>query len=236
MTLRFYLLPLAIILFYPAVSGQEEKQQVEEINFGILAGVNLQNFRGDDFWGERLDNKVILGYQAGLIFDIRINSNFYLRPGFLYSVKGSKKEITEIIAESGEVRVITSIRLSYLEVPVNLLYRPQIDEGHILIGLGPYAAFGTTGKVKTKGGDYSNVLPVTFKKKVTVDDPSDYAYYRGMDAGANFLVGYELSNGILCQINMQLGFLKLNPRYDLLSNDKTSYKNIGFSLAVGYSF
>jgi hypothetical protein len=66
-------------------------------------------------------------------------------------------------------------------------------------------------------------------------ESTTYAYYRGPDAGANVLVGYEFYNQIFLQLNGQLGFLKINPDYGLL-NDKASKKNMGFGLSVGYRF
>jgi hypothetical protein len=67
------------------------------------------------------------------------------------------------------------------------------------------------------------------------EEPTTYVYYRGLDAGANIFFGYEFYNGILLQLNGQMGLLKVNSDYGL-PNDKTSKKNMGFGLSVGYRF
>ncbi len=236
MTRKLYILALISFIFLPAIKGQEIKGKTTNVNFNIVAGISLQNLNGTDFWGERLDNRVIAGYSAGVMSDILIYRNFHFLSGLLYSVKGARREIVEVVKKSDENKVTTTIRLSYIEIPVNILYRPKLGDGHILMGFGPYAAYGIRGRVKTKGSGYSNVIPVRFKNTVTIDDPSVYAYYKALDAGANFFLGYELYYGIFCHLNAHLGMLDVNPGYEQLSNDKTSYKNRGFGLMVGYRF
>ena len=61
------------------------------------------------------------------------------------------------------------------------------------------------------------------------------SYYRGLDAGAGALIGYEMYNGLFAHLNGQLGLMKLNPDYSL-PNDQTSKKNLGFSLSAGFRF
>lgn len=236
MTRKICKLILISVIFFQAVAGQEKEYKPQTVNLNIIAGISLQNLKGTDFWGEKLENKVLLGYNAGFMTDILIYRNLHFLPGLLYSAKGARKELVEMVKKSDEGKVITSIRLSYLEIPVNFLYRPKLGEGHILLGFGPYAAYGIGGKVKTKGSGYSNGIPVSFKNTVTIDDPSDYAYYRALDVGMNLSFGYELYNGIFCHLNLQMGLLEVNPRYEQLSNDKTSYKNRGFGLMFGYRF
>jgi hypothetical protein len=57
-----------------------------------------------------------------------------------------------------------------------------------------------------------------------------------MDAGANFLFGYEFANKVSFQLNAQLGLLKINPEYEGTTNDQTSAKNTGFGFSIGYKF
>lgn len=225
-----------LLLLAPPAFCQSARNANTGISFGILGGIGLQNLNGTDFWGEKLDNKLILGYHGGANVTIPIAPDFFLQPGLLFSVKGAKKEIIELPSKGEENKVTTKISLSYIEVPVYLLYRPQLGNGHILLGIGPYAAYGIAGNVKTTGGSLTNETKVRFKDKVALEDPSTYAYYRALDAGLNISAGYELYNGIFLQLNTQLGFLKVNPEYELLSNDKTTFKNTGFGISAGYRF
>lgn len=236
MKTKIFGLAFILILIGSQTFAQKRKSADSGITFGVLAGMNLQNFNGTDFWGEKLDNKIALGYHLGLNAMIPIAPDFFFQPGLLFSAKGARKKIIELPIKADDNSVMTNIRLSYLEVPLNLLFRPQLGDGHILLGFGPYMAYGITGKVKTKGGSLTNEMKVKFKNSVMLNDPSTYAYYRTLDAGANIFAGYELYSGIFIQLNVQLGLLKVNPSYELLSNDKTSYKNTGFGLSAGYRF
>ncbi len=67
-------------------------------------------------------------------------------------------------------------------------------------------------------------------------DPDNVVYLRPLDAGANFLVGYEFGNRISFQLNAQLGLTKINSEYEGASNDKTSAKNTGFGFSLGFRF
>jgi hypothetical protein len=57
-----------------------------------------------------------------------------------------------------------------------------------------------------------------------------------LDAGANLLAGYEFSNRISFQLNAQLGLAKINSKYENSPNAKTSAKNTGFGVSLGYRF
>jgi hypothetical protein len=54
------------------------------------------------------------------------------------------------------------------------------------------------------------------------------------DAGGNFLVGYELSNHLSAQLNAGLGLININNRGQ--GDTKSSLKNTGFGLSLGYRF
>ena len=69
-----------------------------------------------------------------------------------------------------------------------------------------------------------------------ITDPDNVVYLRPLDAGANFLVGYEFGNRVSFQLNTQLGLTKINPEYEGASNDKTSAKNTGFGFSLGFRF
>jgi hypothetical protein len=45
-----------------------------------------------------------------------------------------------------------------------------------------------------------------------------------------------LEGGIFLQLDTQLGMLKINPEDKRISSDKSSVKNTGFGLSIGYRF
>ena len=228
---------ILLILIVPQLFAQSRPKGDSKIGFGLIGGVNLQILNGKDFWGEQLKNKLVFGFHGGLNASIPFAPDLYFQPGLLYTVKGAQKKIFESPIKGDEVAITTTINLNYIELPLNLLYRPQLGDGHIILGFGPYAAYGISGKVKTRGGNLTSNLDVKFKNIVKESDSGDdFAYYRPFDAGANILAGYEFYYGVFLQLNAQVGLLKVNPEYELLTNDKTSYRNNGFGLSAGYRF
>jgi len=123
-------------------------------------------------------------------------------------------------------------------MPLNLLYRPQLGKGYILLGFGPYIAYGLGGSEKSEIlGLASYNRSVKYKNRVTnFTELLGNAYYRPFDAGANIFFGYELSLGVFIQLNAQLGLLKINPEYAWETDNKASYKNTGYGISIGYRF
>jgi hypothetical protein len=200
-------------------------------SFGFRAGVNFQNINGKDEDGNKLKNDILTGFNIGINAEFSVAPDFYLQPGVLFTTKGAKNE--EVIL--GQT-VHTRIKLSYVEVPINLLYKPMLGNGRLLLGFGPYVAFGVGGKVKYEGSGFDETQDVKFQSKVKNTDPDNVSYVKRMDAGANILAGYEFSNRVSVQLNTQLGLVKINPEYEGASNDKSSAKNTGFGFSLGYRF
>ena len=193
-------------------------------SFGIRAGVNFQNITGDDALGNKMENKLKTGFLAGVNAEIPVGIDFYIQPGVVYAIKGAKADGSD-----------DKVNLSYIEVPVNFLYKPAVGTGHLLLGFGPYIAFGIGGKLKPdNGGD----VDIEFKNSITqAEAATGYgSYFKRIDAGGNLLFGYEMSNKLSLQLNAQLGLVKINPKIDGLSSDETSWKNTGFGVSVGYRF
>jgi len=195
-------------------------------SLGILGGVNFQNLNGKDFNGDKLENKLILGFHVGANIMIPIAPEFYFQPGVLFSTKGAKHE---------DNAVTTTVNLSYIEMPLNLVYRGQLGNGYIFLGLGPYLGYAIMGKVKTENG-VDDKRDIEFQNVVKLTDPLTVPYYKALDVGANIFFGYELPAGIFAQMNAQLGLVKINPEYEILDDDKSSIKNTGFGFSLGYRF
>jgi len=206
----------------------QAQQKTGRTSFGLRAGVNFQNINGKDEDGNKLEYDMLTGFNAGINVEIPVAPQFYFQSGLLFSVKGAKSEEV-ILGETYTGR----IKISYLEMPLNFLYKPLLGTGHLLLGFGPYVALGIGGTVKNEGGGTSETTDIKFKGTVKITDPNDVVYLRPLDAGANLLAGYEFSNRFSFQLNAQLGLTKINPEYEGATNDKTSAKNTGFGFSVG---
>ena len=216
---------MILILSVTMVIAQNTEKT--KTSFAILGGVNLQNHNGKDISGDKLENDLQLGFHAGFNIQIPVAPAFFFQPGLLFSTKGAK---------STNGLVTSSTKLSYIELPLNLVYKGKLGNGYIMIGFGPYVAYGIAGNVTYGGGDATLDSKVEFQNVVELTDPLLTPYYKGLDAGGNIFAGYETAGGLFFQLNTQFGMVKINPENKWISDDKSSIKNTGFGLSAGYRF
>jgi hypothetical protein len=194
-----------------------------KISFAVLGGVNFQNLNGKDVDGDKLENGLLTAFHAGVNVQIPIAPEFFFQPGLLFAGKGAKN-----FAGSPADKH----KISYIELPLNVVYKPLLGKGHLLLGAGPYVAYAIGGK----GTLGNNDVDMKFQSTIEATDPDGVLYYKAFDAGANIFAGYELEGGIFVQLDTQLGMLKINPEDKRISSDKSSIKNTGFGLSIGYRF
>ncbi len=209
------LVTIAAILLTGIVYAQNKT------TFGVRAGVNFQNLTGKDAEDNDLDNKLKTGFNAGVNAEIPVGIDFYLQPGVLFSTKGAKYENSD-----------DKINLSYIEVPVNFIYKPELGTGRLILGFGPYAAFAVNGKYKPENG---NDIDIKFENEISAQQLLTGLYLKRFDAGANILFGYEWANRFSAQLNAGLGLVNIVPKVEGTNTDATT-KNTGFGVSLGYRF
>lgn len=198
----------------------QAKKAEPGVTFGIRAGVGFQNINGHNYTNNKLDYDPLFKFNAGVNAEIPIGSDWFIQPGVLYAGKGAK-------STKGDYKV----NLGYIEVPVYALYKPDLGDGHLLLGVGPYLGFGVGGDVKGKS--------VTFTKSISAPEfaANNGAYFKRTDFGGNLLIGYEFSSNLSFQLNAQLGLTNIGS--EVTSGDSKlteSIKNTGFGLSAGYRF
>jgi hypothetical protein len=203
---------LSLILTLLISSAMAQTGEIGKTSFAILGGVNLQNLNGKDMNGDKLENDLTLGFHAGINAQIPVAPEFYFQPGLLFTTKGAKISTD-------------NYTLSYVELPLNFVYKALVGKGYFMLGFGPYIAYGIGGK------------NIEFKKVVESGDSNSVKYFKPFDAGANLFFGYELPSGIFAQLNTQLGLLDIHPEDNRVSvDDKSSVRNTGYGISIGYRF
>jgi hypothetical protein len=196
-----------------------------QTTFGLRAGVNFQNINGEDANGKDLDFKLKPGFNIGVNAEIPVAAGFYLQPGVLFTTKGAKDKDDDDIKTS----------LSYIEIPINFVFKPMLGTGKLILGMGPYVAFAVGGKASDANG---NDKDIEFENEISLTQyGTGTPYARRLDVGGNLLAGYEFSNKFSFQLNAQLGMAKIHseitgPGID----DDTKAKNTGFGVSLGYRF
>lgn len=225
------MISILMILILSASYAMAQSSDNAKMSFGVQGGINFQNLNGKDANGDALKNDMILGYHAGVNAMIPIVPEFFFQPGLMYSTAGAKNSTTVL-----GTTYTTTTKLSYIQVPLNFVYKGALGGGFVMVGFGPYLGYGIGGKVLTEGGNVSLDRKIKFKSTVESSDDQTVPYFKALDAGAGVFAGYQMGSGIFMQLDTQFGLLKINPKDNTNSNDKASVKNTGFGLSLGYRF
>ena len=190
----------------------------QKTRFGITAGASLANtmVKADNI-SVSADNKV--GFTAGGLADIPISENFLFQPAVNYVMKGAQVKMPEYDYKS-------SLTLHYVEMPLNVLFKPDMQKVNFFIGAGPSIAVALSGEER----ETDNGNTTTYKYKIG-SNPDEHDFKR-MDFGANFITGIETKSGFLIAINYNLGLSNIAPG----SSDDGTIKNRYFGFKVGYMF
>jgi len=223
-----FILAVVGTLFTLTVNAQNANK-IEKGSFGFQGGVNFQSINGKNVIGEKLNSDIFTGYHAGIKADLKIAPGLYFQTGLLYTLKGGKNYLM-----SSYPTTTISAKIGYLELPMKFVVRPVLGNGHLLLGLGSYVAYGIGGNVKFSFEGIEIKKDIVFQNDVASSDASNEVYLRRMDAGFNLLAGYEFANGIFLQLNTQLGLAKINPKFIERTNDQSLAQHTGFGITLGY--
>jgi hypothetical protein len=217
-----------ILIFTSFISSAMAQSNVPgKISLAVLGGVNFQNLNGENTEGIKLENSLIVGYHIGINAQIPVAPEFYFQPGLQFSTKGSKYTLGDISSTT---------KLSYIEMPLNFVYKGLLGTGYIFVGLGPYVAYGVGGKSIYEDATSSTKSKIEFQNEVVSGDPLTSVYVKPFDAGGNIFFGYEMAGGLFMQLNAQLGMLNIKPDSYLHPDDRSTLKNTGYGLSLGYRF
>jgi hypothetical protein len=182
----------------------------KHIKGGIKAGVALANCQisydpePDPSPGK---TKAKMALAAGFFARFQLNKNTCFQPELLFIGKGLKQK--------DPYNFTYRSRFSYLELPLNILYRPETSRGAFFIGGGPAPSFHI-GQNSMYSGNY---LIKTF------------------DIGVNVLAGYEIPIGFSINLHYTHGLSNISKSNDDFNNPYVSkLKNRCFGLTIGYVF
>lgn len=225
------LVPLLVFL---SIFGSSAAQ----VNWDVKAGLNYSNITAKDQDGNKANTSSVPGIYVGLGVGIPLSSQFSLQPSLVYARRGFKQQGPASHISWGEN---FEARVSYLELPVDLLYSLKIGPGNLLLAAGPYLGYGTGGKWTTRGtvliGDIviDGNGDVKFQNDASYGDYGTYVYARPWDYGAHFKIGYSLFNRYAISFDIQQGIADLQPRWADYRPAST-VRNRAMGVSIGYTF
>lgn len=203
----------------------------KRFSFGVYGGLNFQNINGTNPKGDALTNNLVPRFTLGVNEEIYIAPEFYFQIGLQYITKGSTGNVdyTEFLITRSVTR---ELNLKYIEMPLNLLYKPLVGSGKLILGFGPYVGYCIGGTAVFSGNSAPNNADLKIQEDAPNNETNNLIYFKTMDIGANFMVGYQIANGINLTLNTQLGLVNINSN----SSSSLANKNTGFGLNLGYRF
>ncbi|TDS12456.1 porin family protein [Sphingobacterium paludis] len=190
-----------------------------QTSWGLKAGLNLGKYSGLSSGYSDLQKMNPSFYVTGFA-DLPVAPQFSIQPGVSLQGKGSK--LSGSIAGFDGTNTINTMSI---EIPVNAVYWIPAGSGNVFLGAGPYIGFNVSGKEKNRGetefGSGDIETDINFGG---ADDEM-----KVIDAGANFMAGYKLSNGFLINAGYGLGLTSLY-------NTENKRSNRVLSFGVGFQF
>src|SRR5690606_36562505 len=216
--LNFYIMKKVLLSLGAAILFVAGAQA--QTGFGLKAGVNLGKFSDvSDNYKDYQKNNVSF-YLTGFA-DLLVAPQFSIQPGVSLQGKGNKFK-----AEGDNLDGSWTTNLMSIEVPVNAVYYIPAGTGNVFLGAGPYVGFNVSGQNKVEGtwGDFAG------SGEGDIEFGSGDGEMKRVEAGANFMAGYKMSNGFLINAGYGLGLTSLSN----VDNDKTANRVLSFG--IGFQF
>jgi hypothetical protein len=158
---------------------------------------------------EDYTQKTKVGFLFGVLLDWPLSKNLALRPGAEFVVKGSRERRRRSYFMGGENYDYTVGQpLTYIDIPLNLLYSINGSKGKLLMGGGPVASFRVN-------SNYSgNHTLKTF------------------DPGINILAAYEWPIGFSLNLNHTRSLQNISSDKQYFDH----FRNYYYGLTLGYIF
>ena len=205
---------------------------------GILANAKSE-YKDDNGQTVEQEGKNRFSWKAGVFASVPLSETFSFMPQLNLLSKGAK------VDESGSENILGSTyswnikgesKLTYLELPLYVVYNSISETGGFFGGVGPVISYGMGGKVdatytESFGGTTETTnesAKVKFDGKKNATD--EYAHFKGLEVGAGIIAGYRLSNGLFINAHYNLGLSNIEP------NDDSKLKNKYVGFGIGYFF
>jgi len=189
-----------------------------QLNFGLRAGFNLTNV--DMSLGDiSLNTDMKPGFQVGVVADYAVSNNFSIQPAILFATQGARWETSSLVGITPAVN--TTIRLNYIQVPINAIYKVDFGFGGLLLQAGPYLGYALNGSVTARMAGVSNSEDIEFG--------SNDGETRRFDFGVGFGAGLQFG-ALQAVLGYNIGLANL----ENMSNATT--RNNGLALTVTYIF
>jgi len=205
-------------LFFLAILLAGSVSGFSQVSIGIQGGgvYSSPKIKQTQLFAEDLNADSRFNWQAGLVADLPLGEgNFRFMPELNFVNKGFQTN-TSLSYLGQPVTVSGNSNIGYVELPVNLGYAFDLGGPRLILGAGPYVAYGVTGKNKFKATVGESVVN-TIDSDVKFGSGSDQI--KPFDYGANLFAGLLINSGLMLKVNYSMGVANIS------NAPEASYKN-----------
>lgn len=218
------------LLFLITILIASNGLMAQKAQFGVKMGVNLPSLQPETGFSPISEYFVSAKFLLGVVTNINVGKSTVLQPGLLFSTKGNKSvEQHNSISYGYPVPYTTdrNINISYLEVPINLIYNKEVKSGTVYVGGGPYAAYAIGGRIRSINKRDIYMKRATVQSIEFGDQPGQL---KAFDYGVNVVAGFKLKNGMDFGANYGIGVP------DISNDPGFKSHNMLFGFSIGYFF
>lgn len=195
------------------IAQDKGAKKTESLSIGVKGGLTFPAYAVSGATANDVSTSGLTSFYGGLVVNIPMGNIISIQPGAQLVGKGGS------VTSAGTTTKRTPL---YLEIPVNLILGVETGPGKILVGAGPYYAFGISGRVKVGNNPDSDI---TFGTGTS-------SSLKSTDWGVNFLLGYQLNMGLGINAGYGVGLANVNPNDSI----EGTYKSGVFSLGLSFLF
>jgi Outer membrane protein beta-barrel domain len=217
------------IITMMAILLMQQYHSTAQVSYGLTAGMAFSNYHlvekpplVPNTMRSNFESKT--GFTAGGFVNIPLAKTLYFQPGVNYVQKG----FTETFPETRE-KIIAYIY--NIEVPLNFVYKTNNKKGdrfseNLWLGIGPTISMALSGKTTISYEGDTETTNIKFGNNEEEDD------MKGMDIGANVMMGVQTQSGILIMANYNVGVSNLVPG----GTKENRLSNHYWGIKIGYVF
>jgi len=210
--------------------------QYYPVKFGFKAGATHATLSGYSYSGQEFQMNYRTAFFAGATVEMLFSETFSLESGLSYVGKGGKGTF-DVDLIGMNFKGSATLKLNYLELPVNALLTIPSGDGSIVLGGGPYFGYGINADadydIKLNGVDVRDIEEN--EDFYIEEEPLKFGQggLSRIDYGVNITAGYRFYSGLSINAGYGLG---LKPILNDPDDPDTKVKNRHFSLGLGFSF
>ena len=205
-----------------------------QLSYGVQGMGNLSDakvkYEGDYSSSKKM--KVQPG--AGIVAQYAFSKTLALRSGIGYLQHGVKLTFNRTSGDPAEptIKGISTMKLNYVQVPVNILYTHSLLGLEIFAGGGGFINYGIGGQVKSNATiSYGGVIEEISSETKPFKSGDDGENFKKADVGVSAIAGVKFSNGLFANLGYQLSLTNSVPKAE-----DGKYKNRGLQLTIGFLF